>query len=221
MCFGGGSNKGAQQQAQAQYDDQARREAELQQQQRAAEVQRQQNIASGTSSINHWLDDTFTPDFYGKRAQAYRDFAQPQLENEYEKARRALVFALSNSGLTRSTAAATPLGELERQYGTQRQQMEDRARQYADEARSGVEQARQGLISTLNQTGDAGQAYEGARTQVPVLAAVPAFNPIGQVFSDIAGTVGTARNAALARQIGTAGTRLFGAGADAGRVVNA
>lgn len=221
MCFGrgGGSNNQAQAQADAQYQDQVAREEQLNQERRAQEVQRQQNIASGTSSINNWLDSTFTPDFFSRRAADYENFAVPQLDTQKEKARRDLIFALANSGLTRSTAAATPLAELERQYGTQRQQIADRARSYADEARSGVESARGSLIQQLQATGDAGQAYEGARTQVPVLAAVPAFNPLGQVFTDVAGTVGLARNAAQARDLTTAGTRLFNAGQDSGRVV--
>jgi hypothetical protein len=221
MCFGGGGSKSAQNAAAAQYNDQVQREERLREEQKYAENVRQGYVNDGSTFINTAFQQ-FDDGFFNQRAQNYTDYATPQLNNQYDKARRDLVYALADSGLTRSTAAATPLGELERRYGEQRLQIADQARNYADEARSGIARARDGLIGTLNQTADIGQTVQSTMQQIPVLSAVPAYNPLGQVFSDLGTTVGLARNAAYARQnAGGGGARLFSSssGGGSGRVV--
>src|SRR3546814_1150118 len=99
MCdalFGGGGNSDA---AEA-----ARRDEEA----------RQARIRAGMGQIDQTFSQ-FNDDYFDTRSKAYLDYATPQLEDQFAKAKEQLIFALSRGGnLNRSEEHKSELQSLMR-----------------------------------------------------------------------------------------------------------
>lgn len=205
--LGGGSGRAASQEAQMQ---------------RQAEEQRQARVREAIGAIDSTFAQ-FDDSFFGNRERAYVDFAMPQAADQYDRARRDLIAALANSGLTRSSVGAQRLTDLDRDYAMRRSEIADSGRTFAQEQRAGVQQARSGLISQANSIGDATAAANSATAEASRLTAAPAFSPLGALFQNVGAGIGVARRAREAEDVRgqiSAGARLFNSPAGAGRVVN-
>lgn len=164
---------------------------------RAEEAARQQRIREGTTSINSTFGNQFNDQFFTDRATAYSDFARPQLDDQMRKAREQLTFALARNGTLDSSVRSQQFGELQKEYDTNLQDVAGKAQSYATDARTNVEKARQNLITTLQATGDAQGATQGALAQASILSQPQAYSPLSQLFTDF--TAGLAQQAAIER----------------------
>lgn len=177
---------------------------------RAAEEERQENVRAATGRINETFAQ-FDDPFYQGRERAFAGYANPQLDDQYGKARRDLIFALADAGTTRSSVAAQRLAELERDYGQRKIEVADQARGYAQQARSDVEGARGSLIQQAVATGDSALAGNSAVNEASRLASAQTFSPLGQVFQNAAYGIGAVRRArdSEALQGALTGAKLF------------
>jgi hypothetical protein len=157
---------------------------------RAAEAARQQRIQQGTQQIDS-IFGQFNDPFYQQRQKSYLDYANPQLEDQYAKARKDLTFALARSGQLDSSVRAAKDAELTQKYSLNKQGIADQALTYGNQARGSVEDARSNLIATLNSSGDAQGAANQALARAQALSAAPAYSPLGQLFSDFTSALGT------------------------------
>lgn len=132
----------------------------------------------------------FNNDFFDARKQAYLDYADPQLQDQYNDANRQLTFSLARSGLLDSSARGEKLGDLQKLYDTQKQAIADKALSYETGARNSVEDARANLIQTLNATGDAEGAANSALARSQALSQPDAYSPLGQLFTDFTNGLG-------------------------------
>ncbi len=164
---------------------------------RADEQARQERIRAGTARIDDIFSQNFNDASYGARKQSYLDYATPQLEDQYAKAQKELVYALDRGGNLDSSTRAQKLGELEQLYGTNKQAVADQGLAYETQARTAVEDARADLIRTLNSTGDADGAANSAISRSGALSQPDAYSPLGQLFTDFTAKLGT--QAALER----------------------
>lgn len=164
--------------------------------QREAEEARQLAIRQGTKDINKTFGQ-FDNQFYNQQAKAYEQFAMPQLEDQRRDANNQLLFSLARSGTLDSSIRTGQEGELQRLYGTERQNILDQGLDYSREARTGVEDARGDLIRNLQATGDAKGAVDGAINRASILAKPPAYSPVTQLFGDF--TSGLGQQLALER----------------------
>lgn len=164
---------------------------------REAEEARQARIRQGTENINQVFDENFTPQFYNDQAKAYRQYAMPQVNEQYEDAGNKLAFDLSRRGLTDSSIRADKSADLSELYELNRQGVVDKAREYSTNARTGAEDARNDLILTLQSTGDAAGAAQAANARADALSRPPAYSPLEDVFLSF--TSGLATQAALER----------------------
>lgn len=186
---------------------------------RRAEDQRQINVRNGTAAINDTFDKQFTPDFYKGRSKAYLDFATPQLNDQYADARKQLTYSLDRNGTLDSVARTNKDAELQKQFDINKRGINDAGLDYENKARTGVEAARGNLINTLSATGDAQGATQGAINQASTLTAPDPYQPLGQLFSNFTGALGTqaglekmdaVAGSGIGRpQIGTFNTGLF------------
>ncbi|RWA81508.1 MAG: hypothetical protein EOQ31_31690 [Mesorhizobium sp.] len=161
----------------------------------------------------------FNNDFFDARKQAYLDYADPQLQDQYNDANRQLTFSLARSGLLDSSARGEKLGDLQKLYDTQKQAIADKALSYETGARNSVEDARANLIQTLNATGDAEGAANSALARSQALSQPDAYSPLGQLFTDF--TNGLGIQAAQERSYAAGGPKpLYNTGlfSNAGRV---
>ena len=161
-------------------------------QQQFAEAVQGGKLFSGTTKQGGF-DDAY---FDGRR-QAYIDYANPQLEQQYADAQKQLTFALTRGGLLDSSVRAEKTGELQKLYDVNKQKIADEALSHATQARNSVEDARSNLIATLNATGDAEGAASSAITRASALSQPAAYSPLSQLFADFTSGLGT--QAALER----------------------
>lgn len=181
---------------------------------RMDEAQRQQRVTQGTSAINSTFDGQFNDDYFNGRTQAFNDYATPQLEEQYGKAKKALTFALARDGGLDSSNRASREGELQQAYDTAKRGVADQALSYGNQSRSQIEEARASLISSLNASGDASQAATGAINRAQALSQPTAFSPIGQLFGDFTSSLGT--QAAAERASAATGGALYKSPYDTG-----
>lgn len=202
--FGGGSDKSAQRAAE---------EA------RQREAQRQARLAQGRGNIDTAFSG-FDDPYYAGRSQAYSDFALPQLEEQFGAQKKKLIYALSRGGLLNSSSAAQKNRDLQGEYDRGRQMITSRAEQYGTDARRDVANSRAQLLSILSSTEDPTTVANEAARQAATLRAQPSFDPLGNLFTDIAGTLDKNAKAATAGTLFSGGG-LFqdGSGGRSGRVV--
>src|SRR4030095_9289122 len=82
---------------------------------RQAEIERQGKIKEGRVAIDKQFTG-FGPDYYRKVSDNYSGFYVPQLNEQFDKARKALTFNLSRSGNLNASAGARSLGDLRKAY---------------------------------------------------------------------------------------------------------
>ena len=163
----------------------------------------------------------FNDDFFEGIRQGFTDFAQPQLDRQFQRARDQNVFALARSGLLDSSVRAEQAADLQENYDTNLTDIRNRALDYETQARGRVEDARSDLVRTLQATGDADAASRSALARAEALSAPTPYSPIGQMFTDttaaLAAQIALERAEAAGSQYGPRfntglGTRIFGAG---------
>jgi hypothetical protein len=176
MCFssGGDPNKYA---ALARQDEQAR----------------QARITSGIGSVEKAFKGI--EPMLAARGQAYADFANPQLEQQFTKQNENLNYALARKGLTSSSEAARGAGDLQNQYNMGRAAIAGESMNQTNAARTQAEQNKSDLIAQLNATGDARLAASSAVNRAGMLANAPGFSPIGNLFQQGTGLLSSAAQA--------------------------
>lgn len=169
---------------------------------REQEKARQLEIKQGTKSINQAFKP-FDQDFYGDRAQSYEKFAMPQLNDQRQDASNELLFALARGGTLDSTIRTGQEAELQKLYGTERQNVVDKGLDYKQQAQSGVEDARDSLLRTLQTSANSKQAQQQAAARAAALTETPAYSPVGQVFQDFTSGLGKQFAAERAYSLGS------------------
>jgi len=176
MCFGGGGGDGGA--AQARADEQAR----------------QARIKQGVGNINERFNQ-FDDSFFKQRGQAYKNFATPQVNDQYKQVSDQLAFSLARTGLGQSSEAARQGGVLMRDNALARQQLAEGATTEATKARQSVEDQRNALISQVNMTADPELAAQNALRSAGILEQQQAFNPVANLFANTTGMLSAAQNA--------------------------
>lgn len=160
----------------------------------------------------------FNDDFFNARGQAYRDWATPQVEDQWADTRRELEFWLARRGLTNSTVAADRYADAETEYGRVRQGIDDEANNLAASARTDVANARAGAVSALTASNDPTAGLSVARDRVGALSTQPTFSPLGTLFANTLGSIGAGAAGvrdirdANREQTGGVGARLYSGG---------
>lgn len=164
---------------------------------RADEQARQDRIRAGTSRIDDIFGQNFTDDFYNQRAQAYTNYANPQLSDQFADAKKQLTYFLDRNNTLDSTIRAQKEAELQKQYDLNRRAIADSALGYENQARTNVEGARADLIRTLSSTADDQAAVNQALTRSQTLTAPDTYQPLSDLFAKF--TAGLGQQAGLER----------------------
>jgi hypothetical protein len=176
MCFGGGGGDGGAAQA------------------RADEMARQARIKQGIGNVNERFEK-FDKGFFDSRGQAYRNFATPQVNDQYKQVGDQLAFSLARTGLDQSSESARQQGVLMRDNALARQTLAEGATTEATKARQAVEDQRNSLISQVNMTADPEMAAQNALRSAGILEQQQAFNPVANLFANTTGLLSAAQNA--------------------------
>lgn len=202
--FGGGKDKSA---------ERAAEEA------RQREAQRQARLAEGRGSIESTFS-SFDDPYYEGRSKAYSDFAMPQLEEQFGAQKKKLIYALSRNGLLNSSSAAQKNRDLQGEYDRNRQLITSRGEQYGTDARRDVANSRAQLLSILSSTEDPATVANESVRQAAALRTQPSFDPLGSLFTDLAGTIEkNVRSAQSGAAFNGVGLAQDGSNKQSGRIV--
>jgi hypothetical protein len=163
--------------------DAARREAE---EARRREEERKQKIQLGQTHINNTFDQ-FNDDYFDARRQAYLDYATPQLDDQYGKAKDNITYNLARAGNTRSQSAIDTLADLSQKFDFQNANMLTEGDRQRQSLRDRVENERQTLFDQLNASADPDAAANQALTRSRFISdSTPDFSPLGALFQNVA-----------------------------------
>jgi hypothetical protein len=150
----------------------------------AAEAARQDQIRQGQASIDSAFSG-FDQGFYDKISKAYTDYQQPSFDRQAADAKSNLEYGLERAGIENSSAAAKQKGDLLFDTQSQQQALTDQATQAATTQRQQVENARSSVEAQLSADANAGVASSASSARAAQLAMMPAFSPIGTLFSNV------------------------------------
>jgi len=184
---------------------------------RVAEERRQANILAGQEEIASAFGQ-FDDNFYNQRAQSYLDFANPQLERQYQDQQRSLVAALTRSGNLNSSTRAELMAKLQREYDENKLNLANTARTYSDQARAATDQARARLTETNATLADPGAVRTAAQAATSGLTVNPNYQNLGTLLSNLSSTVTTSGQNTTG--MGGGGVSLYGSRSGSGRLVN-
>lgn len=149
---------------------------------RQQEQERQDRIRAGQGQIDAAFAQYDEP-FYSTASQNYLDYYNPQLDDQYDKARRDVAFGLARSGLSESTAAADKYAELDKAKGTAAQQIAGGASDYAQGLRNKVESSKSSLYDLNTSAADPTAISSRLSAATQDLSAPTTFSPLGEVFA--------------------------------------
>ena len=128
----------------------------------------------------------FGPEFYQQREQAYLGYALPEIAEQYDEARKSLVYSLANRGLRRSSAAATESAKL----AATNAEMQRRAAETGIAESNQLRNAIEGQRANLQQLAIGGLEPQSVAVSTRMAASQyqqpSVFAPVGQLFSDFA-----------------------------------
>lgn len=163
--------------------------------QRAAEEARQRRIAQGKQQLNQifgGLTQGANP-LWEQHEQAYLDYANPQLQDQYGDAREGLGYTLARQGQLSSSLAGERFADLSRDNQIQQGEIADRARGYGNRARQNISDQRQSLMALLQSSADPSATSSQARSAVSSLQERPSFTALGPLFQNVTAGLGAAR----------------------------
>lgn len=148
------------------------------------EAQRQAAIKKGTAAIDAAYAG-FTPDFYNKRAQAYENYALPQLAKQYNDTKAQVGFGLANRGQRGSSVSAKAWSDLFRTEGEAKQGIADTALGQSQALQENVAQSKNNLLNMLYQSADPAGAAAQATSTASSLSVPSTFAPLANQFSGL------------------------------------
>ncbi len=125
----------------------------------------------------------FTPDFYDQRKQAFINYANPQLMQQYEQSRKNLIYQLARGGNLQSSSGIDLSGKLQQQLGSNQRSIADEGQNQANELRQTVEGNRQTAINQLYASADPAQAASTAIAGARIDAQPSTYQPLGDLFA--------------------------------------
>jgi hypothetical protein len=127
----------------------------------------------------------FNDAFYNAKAQSYLDYYQPQLQEQYDKAKEQLTYGLANAGLLRSSAANKENADLFKQNQYQQVGLSQQAQAEATKLRQQVAGEKASLISQAVATADPDlAANQAAIASTTLRKPNNDYDALGEVFKN-------------------------------------
>lgn len=168
---------------------------------RAQQQSQQQQIEGATNQINQAFSG-FNAPFYQQRTQAYENYAEPQLQQQYKGTLQNLYGKLANQGLLNSSAATQEKGALKGELNTQQQGVANQGFAQSQSLQQQIAQEQQNLIGQANAATDPQSVARGALDVAGSFSTPSAFQPLGQLFQGFANTyLGSQLNSAYNPQL--------------------
>lgn len=169
----------------------------------AAQAQAQQTASSDQGIVNNAFSQ-FDPQYFQNYQNAYTNYYQPQIQDQYHTAKDQLTAALSGAGTLESTVGANALANLAKRSTDQTAQIAAQGAAASQALQGNVASQKASLLGQANASVDPTQLASNAQAQTTALAAPTSYSPLGNVFSDLLGPV-TAAAKGTASTVGAQG----------------
>ena len=169
---------------------------EMQQAQQATDKEnlRQARLDQGKTAIDQLFgSDNFGDDFYNNYNQAELNYTQPQLADQYDKAKQGITYDLARAGTLRSTAAGYAQSLLEKQNALNEAGVTAKADTDTAALRQSIASQQQAAYNQLYATEDPTVAANTAATSVGnAQLTQPNLTPLANAFQPITIGLGSA-----------------------------
>lgn len=155
---------------------------------------RQGRINQGMGQIKD-LFGGYDDKFFDARKQAYLDYANPQVMDQYRTTKNNLAYTLARNGIMGSSAAVGEQGALDKNLAMQQNNVANAAQGQANQLREQVQNNRSNLTNQLISSGDPSVVAENSAAATANLRAPSTFQPLSNLFSDFAQTYMANQNA--------------------------
>ena len=157
---------------------------------RLEEEQRQARIVGGRDAINSAFS-SYNDDFYADRAQGYVDFAQPDLDKQFENAGKQLAASLARRGVSNSSEAISRKNDNLDLYNKAKTSIIDKGREHSSATRNALEGVKGELLTQNQALADPTLMANTAANRILAATTLPAYSPIGQIFASASDAVAT------------------------------
>lgn len=149
------------------------------------------NTAADQSAVNGAFSQ-FDPSYFQNYQNAYTNYYQPQIQDQYHTAKDQLTAALSGAGTLESTVGANALANLAKRSTDQTAQVAAQGAAASQSLQQQVASQKASLLGQANASTDPSQIASNAQAATTALQAPTSFSPLGNVFSDLLGPVTSA-----------------------------
>lgn len=164
---------------------------------RKAEEARAQRVRDSRGAVDT-VFGTYDDDFYDKRRQSYLDYANPQVQQDYEDAMGELMGALASSGRTKSSLAAKRKAKGQELMDRAQADVNMKAEGHVGDLKSALAQTKQNMYDQASTLADVDATTNLAIGQFQAASKPPVYNPLTDMFADL--TAGLATQADLERR---------------------
>ncbi|MES3016205.1 MAG: hypothetical protein V4721_00440 [Bacteroidota bacterium] len=157
---------------------------------RRVEEERSGKIRSNVSSIDQAFSQ-FDDSYYNKAGQNLRDYYNPQLQDQFEKAQRKVTLDLADRDLLDSSVAGKKAGELKELFDREQQGIESRAQDASNSVRSDVS-ARSSNLKRLAEAGTSLDSFSNMITpEISQINLPTNYGDLGSVFGSLTNDIST------------------------------
>jgi len=174
---------------------------------REIEEKRAREVKLGTQRVRGEFAQNYNKKYYQELEKSGRDRYGLELQPQFEAARRSLQAALMRAGLVDSSFGVQRGDLLDKRKIEADTQIEDKLMMAKQARQQDVIGAENAVLTQLQNTGDQGAAMASAAQQISANSAMPAWSPLGSVFTDFMGGLSTQ---AQAEREGNARYNVFG-----------
>ena len=146
------------------------------------------NTAADQNAVNSAFSQ-FDPQYFQNYQNAYTNYYQPQINDQYAQAKDQLTAALSGAGTLESTVGADALANLAKRSTDQTAQVAAQAAAASQSLQQQVASQKSSLLNQANASTDPTTIAGNAQAATTALQAPTTFSPLGNVFSDLLGPV--------------------------------
>ena len=164
---------------------------------RKAEEARAQRVRDSRGAVDT-VFGTYDDDFYNKRRQSYLDYANPQVQQDYEDAMGELMGALASSGRTKSSLAAKRKAKGQELMDRAQADVNMKAEGHVADLEAALAEAKGNMYTQASNLADVDATTNLAIGQFQSASKPPVYNPLTDMFADL--TAGLATQADLERR---------------------
>ena len=149
-----------------------------------AEARRQLKVDAGLEEIEKVFSQ-YDQDFYDKSGEAYLDYYEPQLEDQFKDGLKELQYALARGGRFDSSTEVNKKADAAKEYGIQMNELASGAIDASNKTRADVTAAKRDMTNLNQVNANPDLAASLSRSQAGVLNQPPKFDPLLDVFGNI------------------------------------